>query len=108
MAEKRTRTRKGTEFWKTHVAAWSESGMTIREYCREKGLMPVTLAYWKKKFEEPEEENVPHPFVEVRVPAVRDFTEQRIFEIVYGSLRLVVREDIGNERLLTLLECIRG
>jgi hypothetical protein len=34
------------EFWRRHVEAWRNSGLTQREYCRRHKLLKGTLSYW--------------------------------------------------------------
>ena len=38
---KRTR-----EFWRRHVEAWRNSGLSQKEYCRRHRLLKGTLGYW--------------------------------------------------------------
>ncbi len=35
------------DFWRAHIRAWSESGLTQRAYCREQGLSEAQFSYWK-------------------------------------------------------------
>ncbi len=36
-------------FWEAHVRAWSRSGLSQNEYCRQNNLRSNRLGYWKKK-----------------------------------------------------------
>lgn len=108
MTEKRSRTRRGAEFWEAHIDAWRESGETMREYCRDKGIVPVTLAYWRKKIEERDSDSARSSFVELIVPPTRRIEEARTFDIVCGPLRVVIQEDIDHDRLQTIMKGLRG
>ena len=39
------------EFWRTHVEAWRESGLTQRAYCREHELSEIQLSHWKHRLQ---------------------------------------------------------
>ncbi|MCK9265249.1 MAG: transposase [Deltaproteobacteria bacterium] len=39
--------------WSGHIRAWSESGRSQAQYCREHGLKPGLFSYWKRRIEEP-------------------------------------------------------
>lgn len=108
MTEKRSRTRRGAEYWQAQVGAWRESKATMREYCRDKGIAPVRLEYWRKKIEERESETAKNSFVELIVPPERRVENARTFDIVCGTLRVVIQEDIAHERLLAILKGLRG
>ncbi len=36
-------------FWKKHIAAWENSGVSQAEYCREHGLSVKTFGYHKRR-----------------------------------------------------------
>ncbi len=36
-------------FWRTHVAAWRESGLTQRSYCHREHLPETQLSHWKHR-----------------------------------------------------------
>lgn len=39
--------RKGAEFWKRHVEAWSRSGLTQAAYCSKHGLTRKSFYRWR-------------------------------------------------------------
>lgn len=38
------------KYWQKHIAAWGQSAMTQKEYCRTHGLSPSSFSYWRNKF----------------------------------------------------------
>jgi len=45
-----TGTLKGKEaFWRAHVRAQAQSGLTIGDYCKKQGVNYHTFRYWKQK-----------------------------------------------------------
>ncbi len=41
-------------FWKAHIERWRHSGLSQLAYCRDNGLKPHQLTYWKKRFSQPD------------------------------------------------------
>ena len=37
------------DFWRAHIKAWSESGLTQRAYCQEHGLPEAQFSHWKPR-----------------------------------------------------------
>lgn len=37
------------DHWTHHIEAWQASGLSQNAYCREHGLKPNQLCYWKRK-----------------------------------------------------------
>ena len=37
------------DFWRAHIKAWSESGVTQRAYCQEHGLPEAQFSHWKPR-----------------------------------------------------------
>ena len=55
---------KRRQFWQSHLKAWSLTGLSQIEYCRQNDLKANRFTYWKRKFQR---ENLPVEFV--RIPA---------------------------------------
>ena len=50
--DKRTRKEKNREkqeYWRSHIKAWEESGLSQVDYCRENNLSRHRFTYWKCK-----------------------------------------------------------
>ena len=43
------RPNKKRRFWKAHIERWRTSGLSQVAYCRDNGLAPHQLTYWKKR-----------------------------------------------------------
>ncbi len=37
------------KYWQGLIAAWERSGLTQAEFCRRRGVKPVSFAWWKRK-----------------------------------------------------------
>ena len=48
MAARPGRSRRG--YWRTQVAAHAKSGLSVVAFCRQHGLRPGTLTFWRWKF----------------------------------------------------------
>jgi len=44
--------------WKKIIKCWKKSGLSIRSYCKQKGLKYSSFAYWKKRVESPKSANI--------------------------------------------------
>ena len=69
----------------------SESGTSVAEYARRRGLSTQRLAYWRKRLE-----SAPPAFVAVSLAST---PSPRHVEIAAGSVVGRVREDVDVERL---------
>ena len=52
-------------FWRAHIEQWAETGLSQKEYCRQKNLRPNRFTYWKIKFSK---KNQPMELVQVPLP----------------------------------------
>jgi len=42
-------TASSNKIWQTHIKAWEKSGLSGKEYCRQRQLSYHAFVYWKKK-----------------------------------------------------------
>ena len=47
--EKQTARQSDHKFWRVHIEAWRNSGLTQSEYCRQRQISRDAFAYWKKR-----------------------------------------------------------
>ena len=45
------RVRVAREYWSGEVQQWSGSGLTQKEYCKQKGISPERFGAWKRRLE---------------------------------------------------------
>ena len=50
-SHKRQSSPQKTAYWRDHVEAWCESGLSQAEYSRRAGISTKCLCYWKRRFE---------------------------------------------------------
>jgi len=112
MAGPKRRTR---EFWKKHVEAWRASGESCAGYCRRAGLKPKALSWWKWRLgadgelddladeAEPDEDKLPHPFVEVMSVAVDDR-----FVLEVGAITIRVPANFEADALARVLDVLES
>jgi hypothetical protein len=41
------------QYWQQQIDTWQSSGLSQNAYCREHGLRPNQLSYWKRKLAKP-------------------------------------------------------
>ena len=64
-----TKPRRGREFWETALREQGQSGCSVGDYCREKGLEPVTFYAWRKRLGEAAESSQDIHFTPITVCA---------------------------------------
>lgn len=50
-------------FWRRHVDAWRESGLSQAEYSRRHGVSVKALWYWKRRFEKEQNPSAAAPVI---------------------------------------------
>ena len=74
-AQRKSRRHYSRNYWKRHVKAHRESGLTRAEYCRQQNISYHALTYWQKKFgnhSTPLPALVPVPVDKILRPPVND------------------------------------
>ena len=107
MIETDGRTKKTTSrkpFWQKHLRAWSRSGLTQAEYCRQHQLSAPAFGWWKRQLqgkprsrrrppavEQPERSDRPAVrFVEVqRRPSVDPGSNSAVYEVLLSRGRAI-------------------
>jgi transposase-like protein len=89
-------------FWREAVAGHRKSGLSVRAFCRERGLSEPNFYAWRRQLEERDQATRPAKFVPVQVVA------EAVIEVVLPS-GVVVRVPSSSEptavaRLVTALE----
>ncbi len=95
--------------WRAHVAAWSSSGSTCKEYAAKAGINPRTLTWWKSKLKGAEATADMPEFVEVTEPcASAAVAEEGGSEVEVGDAGFVVRGRDDTEALARVLAAVEA
>ncbi len=90
--------------WKQHLEAWKHSGRSQVDYCREKGLKPHQLTYWKKRFQKSEASAKWIPLNPFDSPQVGTAA---VAVVLPDGIRLEVPSEQATELLPKLLSALR-
>ena len=108
MAEQ-TRKEAKKQFWKSHIEAWENSGLSQIEYCRQHDLVRCRFTYWKGKLDKKSE---PVTFVPVFKKMERHpgppSNRPPIKLIVNGGYQIEIGDGFSPETLSTLLHTLGG
>lgn len=92
--------------WKQHLQDWKQSGLSQVEYCREQGLKPHQLTYWKKRFQSPEPATKWIPLNRPGSPQVGTSTVVAV--VLPDGVRLEVPAEHATTLLPKLLPALRA
>ena len=107
MEEGITPTQSKGDFWRSHIAAWRESGLNQREYCKQHGLSKSALGWWRTKLARQAIGNVtlvPVPFLKSAVG--RNRTAACLILVVGNHYRIEVGDDFHAPTLARLLKTL--
>jgi len=108
--------REKRRFWRVHIKAWSKSGLTQAEYCRQHDLRKNRLIYWKKKFAKNSTPSVKEKSSFVAVPAVTS-SAMRCLEnrqtdpgvkIQLGNIAITLTENFNPDVLARVVHTLGG
>jgi len=111
MAEqtKKDRNREKRQFWKSHIEAWENSGLSQIEYCRKHDLVRCRFTYWKRKLDKKSE---PVTFVPVFKKMEQHPTPPNnqcsIKLIINRSYQIEIGDGFSPDTLSTLLHTLGG
>ena len=95
-------------YWRTVLACWRRSGLSVRAFCRAEGLCEPTFYLWRRKLDR----NQPKPpaFLPVQIVSERDEPPMiRGIEIVLANGRcLRVQPGFDPTTLVTLLDLLEA
>jgi len=91
--------------WKQHLEAWQQSGQTQVAYCREHGLKPHQLTYWKKRFAAPKPST---KLIPVKLPDASLGRSASVAVILPDGIRLEVSPEQATVLLPKLLPALRA
>ena len=92
--------------WRERIAEQARTGLSIKQFCKERRVTPWSFYDWRKRLREPEA--VRFALVE-RGPAERErATEAHLELILPGGARMHIRSGVDGATLRTVLEALRG
>jgi transposase-like protein len=93
--------------WQVHVAGWTRSGLSCKEYAVQVGVHPGTLAAWKSKLRRAQA--TAPTFVEVTEQlAIAAEPDAGELELVVGRTLLRVRGRVEAEALTRVLDVLEA
>lgn len=92
--------------WRERMAEQARSGLSIKQFCKERGVTTWSFYDWRKRLRE--SGTVRFALVERR-PAERErATEAQLELILPGGARMHIRSGVDGATLRTVLEALRG
>lgn len=91
--------------WKQHLETWQKSGQSQIDYCREQGLKPHQMTYWKGRFAKSESSAKLIP-LELSVPPLAQSTS--VVVTLPDGIRLEVPTEQATALLPKLLPALRS
>lgn len=93
--------------WRERIAEHERSGMSVRTFCKERGIADHLFFYWRKRLRNPQQ---PVRFALVEKEAVRQVpATEAALELVLGTgERLRIGTGVDGSTLRTVLEALRG
>jgi hypothetical protein len=92
--------------WGQRIAEQALSGISIKQFCKERGFTTWSFYHWRKRLREPGA--VRFALVE-REPAERErATEAHLELILPDGVRMHIRSGADGATLRTVLEALRG
>jgi len=96
------------QFWQKHIDAWSTSGQTQAQYCRDHSLNTWTFYGWKQKLTR-QESNSPR-FIAVNLPSPQkddnQSTGSRLCLNLSNGMSIEVSDGFSQETLSSLIETV--
>ena len=96
-------------YWKQHIDAWQETGLTQVEYCRQHNLKHHQLVYWKKRFLKTEADV---SFVPIKLEDLLDIpapSESASLSLVVNNhFKIEIRPGFDVQLLRQLIFALRG
>ena len=96
-------------YWKQHIDAWQETGLTQVEYCRQHNLKHHQLVYWKKRFLKTEADV---SFVPIKLEDLLDIPTSSdnasLSLVVNNHFKIEIRPGFDVQLLRQLIFALRG
>lgn len=103
----------GEDGWRKLIKAHAESGLSVKEWCRENSITERKYYYWRKKLRQLDSEGTDgSQFAEIDpalclAPSAADPDPKQLLSIQMGDLRLDIHESVPEDLLETVLKVMR-
>lgn len=92
--------------WRERIAEQARSGLSIKQFCQERGVTTWSFYDWRKRLRKPGA--VRFALIE-REPVTRErATEAQLELILADGVRMHIRSGVDGATLRTVLEALRG
>jgi len=92
-------------YWRERIAEQVRSGMSVQQFCREKGITEQSFYVWRKRLRKQE----PARFALVETQPARQHAPKTELELVLVTgERLCIGADVDPSLLRRVLEALRG
>ena len=96
--------------WKARFDAWKASGLSVAEWCREKGLKDHQMYYWIRKFDDDSVTEKPQDIqwlaVDMETESTGYMSEESVF-IHVGQLSIEVRSGTNMALLADVVQVLQ-
>jgi len=96
------------KIWKAHIRAFSRSGLSRREYCRQHNLSYHAFYYWKKKLFSRAGSGPDLVAVSLRTP-VEEISSNSLLKVEVGRrFKVEIREGFSSQTLARVISTLEG
>ena len=96
-----------SEQWRERIAEQVRSGLSVKEFCKERGLTECSFYSWRKRLAE-QQEPVRFALVDRKaMAAVESVREARLELVLASGARLRIGGGVDGTTLRTVLEALR-
>jgi hypothetical protein len=92
------------DFWKNHIAAYSESDLTQAEYCR---MNNINANYLSKLLRIEIKDNPGNAFVQIK-PAIQDYMNDNLRLTLSDKYIITIPDNFSNETLKRILDILEA
>lgn len=92
--------------WRERIAEQGRSGLSVKQFCKERGLTEYSFYSWRKRLRG--QEPVRFALVEREAGQQKSGTEARLELVLAGGERLRIGCGVDGATLRTVLEALRG
>jgi transposase-like protein len=94
------------EQWRERIAEQQSSGLSVKQFCKERGLSSWSFYKWRKQLRDAGP--VRFALVERRTRREQNATEADLEIVFAGGERLRIRRGVDGATLRTVVEALRG